>query len=117
MLQSEWQERWYNWKNILLYQTDFEDSRYKYPKPEGKNCCLCNGHDILAPYFDFEGFNPVKNIWNKIDKSSKTGQEKKILITTLNCFPTAIAKVYFLKGRLGNMSPPKFEIFLHFLIS
>ena len=79
---------------------------------ESKNFCLCcNGHDILAPYFDFEGFNPVKNIWNKIDKSGKTGQEKKILITTLNCFLTAIAKVYFLKGRLGNMSPPKFEIF------
>ena len=37
--------------------------------------------------------NPGQNIWNKIEKSSKTGQGKKSLITTFACFLTAIAKV------------------------
>ena len=38
-------------------------------------------------------YNPGQNIWNKIKKSSKTGQDKKSLISTLACFLTAIAKV------------------------
>ena len=37
--------------------------------------------------------NPGQNILNKIEKSSKTGQDKKSLITTFACFLTAIAKV------------------------
>ena len=37
--------------------------------------------------------NPGQNIWNEIEKSSKTGQDKKSLITTFACFLTAIAKV------------------------
>ena len=38
-------------------------------------------------------YNPGQNIWNKIKKSSKTGQDKKVLISTFACFLTAIAKV------------------------
>ena len=38
-------------------------------------------------------YNPGQNIWNKIEKSSKTGQDKKSLISTFACFLTAIAKV------------------------
>ena len=30
--------------------------------------------------------NPGQNIWNKIEKSSKTGQDKKSLISTFACF-------------------------------
>ena len=37
--------------------------------------------------------NPGQNIWNKIKKSSKTGQDKKSLISTFACFLTATAKV------------------------
>ena len=36
---------------------------------------------------------PDKNIWNKIEKSSKTGEDKKSLISTFACFLTAIARV------------------------
>ena len=38
-------------------------------------------------------YNPGQNIWNKIKKSSKTGQKKKSLISTFPSFLTAIAKV------------------------
>ena len=37
--------------------------------------------------------NPGQNIWNKLKKSSKTGQEKKSLVSTFASFLTAIAKV------------------------
>ena len=52
-------------------------------------------------------YNPGQNIWNKIEKSSKTGQVKKILISTSACFLTAIAKVSFLVGRIGT------KLYLH----
>ena len=38
-------------------------------------------------------YNPGQNIWHKIEKSRKTGQEKKSLISNFACFLTAIAKV------------------------
>ena len=38
-------------------------------------------------------YNPRQNIWNKAEKSSKTGQGKKSLISTFACFLTATAKV------------------------
>ena len=38
-------------------------------------------------------YNPGQNIWKKIEKSSKTGQDKKSLISAFACFFTAIAKV------------------------
>ena len=38
-------------------------------------------------------YNPGQNTWNKIEKSSKTGKERKILISAFACFLTAIAKV------------------------
>ena len=52
-------------------------------------------------------YNSRQNIWNKIEKSSKTGQERKSLTSTFACFLAAIAKVKFLEGRLalGYVSP------------
>ena len=41
----------------------------------------------------------MQNIWNKLEKSSKTGQDKKSLISGRETGQWA-------------MSPPKFEIFL-----
>ena len=38
-------------------------------------------------------YNPMQNIWNKLEKYSKTGQDKKRLISTFACFLTATAKV------------------------
>ena len=38
-------------------------------------------------------YDPGQNIWNKIEKSSKTGHDKKSLISTFASFLTAIAKV------------------------
>ena len=43
-------------------------------------------------------YNPGQNIWNKIDESSKTGQDKKRLISTFSHFLNAIAKFNFWKG-------------------
>ena len=40
-------------------------------------------------------FNPGQSIWNKIEKSSKTGQEKKSLISSFACYMTAIADINF----------------------
>ena len=62
-------------------------------------------------------YNPGQNIWNRIEKSSKTGQDKKSLISTFACFSTATAKVWFLEGGLGtNVSTqiwdfPNFPLF------
>ena len=42
---------------------------------------------------DKADFNPGQSIWNKIEKSSKTGQDKKSLISTFACFLTATAKL------------------------
>ena len=36
---------------------------------------------------------PGQNIWNKIEKSCRTGQHKKSFISTFACFLIAIAKV------------------------
>ena len=43
--------------------------------------------------------NLWQNILNKIEKSSKIGENKKSLISAFACFLTAIAKVSFLEGR------------------
>ena len=46
-----------------------------------------------------ENQNPGQNIWNKLEKFSKIGQDKKSFIPTFACFLTAIAtKVKFRKG-------------------
>ena len=36
---------------------------------------------------------PDKSIWNKIEKSSKIGEDKKSVISTFACFLSAMAKV------------------------
>ena len=41
----------------------------------------------------FPIYNPGQDILNKIEKSSKTGQDKKSLISTFACFLTAIDNV------------------------
>ena len=46
-----------------------------------------------SQYFTGKNYNPGKNIWNEIGKSSKIEQDKKSLISTFVCFLTAIAKV------------------------
>ena len=57
--------------------------------------------------------NPEQNIWNKIEKSRKTGQNKKSLISICACFLTAIVKFNFWKGDWAmGYSPSKFGIFL-----
>ena len=38
-------------------------------------------------------YSPRQNIWNKMEKSSKTGQEKKSLLSGFACFLTAICEV------------------------
>ena len=38
-------------------------------------------------------YNSMQNVWNKLEKSSKTGQGKKSLISTFACFLIAAAEV------------------------
>ena len=45
----------------------------------------------------------LHSIWNKINKSSKTGQGKKSLISSFAWPSTGIIKVLFLEGRQGEM--------------
>ena len=47
-------------------------------------------------------YNPELNISNKIEKFSKTGQEKKSLISVSARFLTALDNVLFLEGTLGT---------------
>ena len=37
-------------------------------------------------------YNPVRNVWNKMEKYSEIGQYKKSLISTFAYFLTAMAK-------------------------
>ena len=63
--------------------------------------------------------NPGQNIWNKVEKSSKSGQDMKSLISTFACFLTTIAKVFFPEGRLGTRLciHPNLRFSLYFLIT
>ena len=47
-------------------------------------------------------YNPIQNLWDKLGKSSKTGQDKKNLRSTFARFLTATARVYFLEERMGT---------------
>ena len=38
-------------------------------------------------------YSRMQDIWNKLERSSKTGQDKKSLASTFACFLTAAAKV------------------------
>ena len=46
----------------------------------------------LKPFLK-DTYNPGQNIWNDIEKSIKTGQDKESLISTFACFSSAIVKV------------------------
>ena len=38
-------------------------------------------------------YNPGQNIWHKVEKSSKAGQDFRSLLSNFACFLTAIVKV------------------------
>ena len=40
-----------------------------------------------------DSYNPEQNTWNKLEKASKIGPDKKSLISTFAFFLTSIAKV------------------------
>ena len=45
------------------------------------------------PYLLPTTYNPGQNIWNKMEKLTKTGQGKKSLVSIFACFLTTITKV------------------------
>ena len=51
-------------------------------------------------------YNPMQNIWNKLEKSSKTGQDKKSWYLLLRVFGLLLPKFNFWKGdwALGYVS-------------
>ena len=57
----------------------------------------CNGLSAIWPLSYLSDYlaiySPGQGIWNKIEKSSKTGQVKKSLPSTFACFWIVIAKV------------------------
>ena len=61
-------------------------------------------------------YNPEQNIWNKIEKFSKTGQEQKRLISPFAVFFDCYCQSLISSRGTGHwaMSPPRFEIFLIF---
>ena len=61
-------------------------------------------------------FNPGQNIWNKIEKSSKTGQDKRSLLFTFACFFHCYCQSLISGRETGRwaMFPHKFEILLIF---
>ena len=62
---------------------------YSDRKNMGWKCQMNN----LQNSINFMFCNPEQNIWNKMEWSSKTGQEKKSLVSVFACFLTAIGKV------------------------
>ena len=42
-------------------------------------------------------YNPAQNIWHKVKKYSKIGQDFKNVISNFACFLTAIVSFYFWK--------------------
>ena len=46
-------------------------------------------------------YNLGQSIWNKLEKSSKPGQDKKSLMPTFECFLLLLPKFNFWKGRWG----------------
>ena len=63
-----------------------------------------------------KNYNPERNIWRKIDKSSKTRQDKKSLISFLRVFFYCFYESLISGRETGHqaISPPKFQIFLLF---
>ena len=66
----------------------------------------------------FYSDNPSENIWHKVRKSSKIGQNFKNLLSNFGYFLTAIVKVWFLEERLGTRLHlhPNLTFFKYFLI-
>ena len=62
-------------------------------------CHKCCKNIILKLSSDY---NPGQNIWNKVKKSSKIGQDYKNVTSNFAYFLTAVVKVYILEGRLGT---------------
>ena len=52
--------------------------------------------------------NPGQNIWNKMEKSNKTGMAKKNLITLLRVFELLLSKFNFWKGECIFLIFPNF---------
>ena len=50
-------------------------------------------HKIIQKRREYQTYNPGQGIWNKMEESSKTGQEKKNLVSVFACFLTDIDKV------------------------
>ena len=48
---------------------------------------------IIQKLREYRIYNPGQNIWNKMEESSKTGQEKKNLVSVFAYFLTDIDKV------------------------
>ena len=60
----------------------------------------------MSRFYVFPIYNLRQNNWNKMEKSSKTGQEKKSLVSVFSNFQLLLPKPNFFKGdwALGNVS-------------
>ena len=55
--------------------------------------CLRLFKNVSKKVLLYENWNPVQNIWHKVTKYSKIGQDFKNVISDFACFLTAIANV------------------------
>ena len=62
--------------------------------------------DTGTSYDKKDADNPGQNIWDKVNKPSKIGEDQKTLVSPFEYFLTVPAKVF--------MSQPNFETFLVF---
>ena len=46
-------------------------------------------------------YNPGQNLWHKVKRYNKIGQDFKNIVTNFAWFLTAIVNIEFLEGRLG----------------
>ena len=88
VIECECECRWLTFRESVKAVESNKDSPLHFT---AVNChCSWNNSDNLG-----------QNVWNKIKKSSKIGEDDKVLIS-ITYFLTAIANVELLRGRLGT---------------
>ena len=80
---------WINWQFFISFTSTFIQIFPQFILNKESNWCLRLSRiwKILKSLFNsLLNYKSRQNIWSKIEKSSKVGQDKKILISTFPCF-------------------------------
>ena len=79
----------------IIYDQTYNTSFHQKLELLQYNACLTitGAIEVFQMKNYIKNYNPGQNIWNRIEKSSETGQGKKFLISTFAWFLIAIAQV------------------------